>query len=375
MSNKKEKILILCVDRDNDIGAKTGLKAPIIGRTPNLEAALLLATNDPEESDANAIFGAIRAYDSASSEPNKDEYQIASITGSELGGLKADKEIKEQLIEVLNSFPADNVILVTDGFGDEAAIPIIQSRVPLLSVRRIIVRHSKSIEESWALFFKYLRILIEDPYYSRWILGVPGTLLIALSLLWYYNQLVYGGIVFLFVVGGGLLIKGFNIDKKVVEILFPSPPNLIRLFTTVTALILVGLDIYQTYGSITEILGDSAQWLTILPIVIGYVLKFAVDLATIASCIFLVGLGVYFYFMRDSRLWWTIIGIVATIWMRQVALSASTILLLQVTPVPNEYILNLILMIGLGIASTVITILITMKVSKLFMSTSTRSRT
>jgi len=372
MSSKKEKILILCVDRDNDIGAKTGLKAPIVGRTHNLEAALLLATRDPEESDANAIFGAIRAYDSSSSEPNNDEYQIATITGSEFGGIKADKEIKAQLIEVLNSFSADNVILVTDGFGDEAAIPIIQSYVPLLSVRRIIVRHSKSIEESWALFFKYLRILIEDPYYSRWILGVPGTLLIALSLLWYYNQLVLAGIVFLFVVGGGLLIRGFNIDRKIIEILFPSPPNLIRLFTTITALILVGLDVYQTHGSLTEILGDSTHWLMVLPIVIGYILKFAVDLATIASCIFLVGLGVYFYFQRDSRIWWTIIGIVAIIWFRQVALSASTILLLQITPVPNEYILNLIFTIGLGIASTVITILITTKLSKLFTSTGKR---
>ena len=60
----EERILILCVDRDGDIEAKTGIKTPIIGRKENLDAAIALALKDPEEADANAMFEAVRIYDS-----------------------------------------------------------------------------------------------------------------------------------------------------------------------------------------------------------------------------------------------------------------------------------------------------------------------
>ena len=43
-----EKVLILCVDRDDDLGVKTKIKTPILGRKENLEAAVALALKDPE---------------------------------------------------------------------------------------------------------------------------------------------------------------------------------------------------------------------------------------------------------------------------------------------------------------------------------------
>ena len=101
MSKRKKKVLVLCVDRDNDIGIKTGIKPPIIGREHNLEAASKLALTDPEESDSNAIFGAVKVYDELSSESNNEEHQIATIAGSEFGGLEADRQLRDQLLGVL----------------------------------------------------------------------------------------------------------------------------------------------------------------------------------------------------------------------------------------------------------------------------------
>src|SRR5256884_241343 len=57
------KTLVLCVDRDNDIGAKTGLQAPLIGRDQNLAAATKLGLADPEDSDVNALLSAVSIYD------------------------------------------------------------------------------------------------------------------------------------------------------------------------------------------------------------------------------------------------------------------------------------------------------------------------
>jgi len=48
--------LVIAVDRDDDLGRKTGIQSPVIGRRANIEAAVKLALADPEESDVNTMF-------------------------------------------------------------------------------------------------------------------------------------------------------------------------------------------------------------------------------------------------------------------------------------------------------------------------------
>ncbi len=361
MSEKIEKILVLCVDRDNDIGDKTGVATPLIGRTKNLDAATQLALTDPEESDANAIFGAVQFYDGLSPDVNLSDYEIATIVGSNQGGINADKVIRDQLLAVLDAFPANSVVLVTDGFSDEAVIPIIQSQIPILSIKRIVVRHSESIEESWMLLSRYLRKAVEDPYYSRWIFGAPGILLLIMGLLWQFVEVVNPSVVLLVVVGALLIIKGFSIDKVVVEYIYPSPLNLVRLFTTSTSLIIGGLAVYQTYGILLENVGSFETWLPQISLVVGYALKYAVDLIFISLTVFIGGLSVYLYFMRDSRMLWSIVGLVVGVFMREVALHASEILLLEVWPVPMKYWIELTTIIASSIVITIITVFVTLR--------------
>jgi putative membrane protein len=158
-----ERTLILCVDRDDDLGVKAGVKTPILGREENINAAVTLALRDPEEPDANAIFEAVKIYDrlreSADGEESHADCQIATIAGSELGDVGADKELVSELNEVLKEYPASEVVLVTDGFADETILPLVQSRVPVTSVRRVTIRHSESIEETVWLFSRYVKIL------------------------------------------------------------------------------------------------------------------------------------------------------------------------------------------------------------------------
>ena len=91
----------MCVDRDNDIGIKTGIKTPVIGRNENLSAASHLALEDPEESDANAIFGAVRILDSLSADSHGEEYAVATVAGSESGGINADRKLRDELVSIL----------------------------------------------------------------------------------------------------------------------------------------------------------------------------------------------------------------------------------------------------------------------------------
>ena len=144
----QKRILILCVDRDGDIETKAGIKTPLLGRTANLDGATALILKDPEEPDANAMFEAVRLHDKLQNEKQPEEmFEVATISGSELGGVSADRKLVAELSNLLDSFSANEVILVTDGYSDEAVLPLIESRVPVSSVRRIVIKHSESIED------------------------------------------------------------------------------------------------------------------------------------------------------------------------------------------------------------------------------------
>ena len=61
---RKERILVLSVDRDDDVGKKAGIKGPVFGREAVLKAASALGLADPSDSDSNAMFEAVRLHDS-----------------------------------------------------------------------------------------------------------------------------------------------------------------------------------------------------------------------------------------------------------------------------------------------------------------------
>ena len=207
--NEQKRILVLCVDRDGDLGAKAGVKTPVVGREANLNAAVSLALKDPEEPDANAMFEAVRIFDRLKDEAKPDEiFEIASLSGSELGGISADRKVVAELNDLLGSFSASEVILVTDGYSDEAVLPVVQSRVPVSSVRRIVVKHSESIEETAALFSRYLKTLVDNPRYSRIALGLPGLLILILVVFAMVGWVQYYVIAFVFV------LRRLSIDQR-----------------------------------------------------------------------------------------------------------------------------------------------------------------
>ena len=76
------RTLVLTVDRDNDLGVKTGIRGPVVGRRQVMAAALKLGIADPEESDTNAILGALSQHDNlAENNAEEEEVEIAILTG------------------------------------------------------------------------------------------------------------------------------------------------------------------------------------------------------------------------------------------------------------------------------------------------------
>jgi len=332
-----DRTLILCIDSDDDIGIKGSVKTPIIGREANIQAATKLALSDPEEADANAMFGAVKLYDKLMKDYPDETFEIATIAGSGKGGVEADRAMVRELGRVQKQFVADGVIIVTDGFADEELVPIIQSRIPITSIHHVIVKHSERIEETYAVIFRYLKMLVEDPYYSKVSLGVPGILLVIFGFLMASNQLENGGMVVAFVMGIVLVLKGFGWDSKLAELepRLPTPDRWINLITTGLGGIVFIIGIVRGLDSAWNIIPlpiapfwDLTYWATNSADLIGAFISKGTDMVTLGLGIAIAGDGISTYVQNkeDPKVWSNMIGILVLLWMRPISIEASHII-------------------------------------------------
>ncbi|MEM2979306.1 MAG: DUF373 family protein [Methanomassiliicoccales archaeon] len=149
------KVMVLCVDRDDDFGIKTGLNSPFIGREENLNAALALGLKDPEDSDTNTLLAAIGMYDEMVK--SGIDAEIATICGDAKVGYQSDLVLATQLENVLEMVKPDRVVLVSDGAEDEYIYPMISSRVKIDSVRRVFVKQAPTVEGTYYILTKMLQ--------------------------------------------------------------------------------------------------------------------------------------------------------------------------------------------------------------------------
>ncbi len=385
VGQKQEKmqkhILILCVDRDGDLDAKATIKTPIIGRRDNLDAAVTLALKDPEEPDANAMFEAVRTYDRLKNENKAEEtYEIATISGLEAVGVEADRKIVSELNELLGFFAATEVILVVDGFSDEAVLPLIQSRVPVLSISRIVVKHSESIEESAALFQRYAKMIWNNPRYSRWILGVPGILALIALALSALNLLSGFWIVLILTLSAIMITKGFGLDRGAKRLYnwmkeYSPPPLRIQIsaFAAVAGALcmIVGIYLGWTNGVAVFLSGrsppplDWSEWLALLPPLSGWFIKESVTLIVVGICAALMGRVIRWYMERDPRVLRNAALIVSLAWSRQI-MDATSDLLITPTLGYDRFIGFVIVGIMIGIASIIVIIVIHRRFKEFF---------
>jgi putative membrane protein len=231
------KILVLCIDRDDDIGSKGGIETPIVGRDACINAGTRLALEDPEDADSNAIFGAVKTYEELVSKGYAAE--VAVVAGKFNRGVEADEKISLEVKSILEKYQADGAVIVSDGEDDETILPVIQSRVPVISVQRVIIRHSRSVEYSYAVLGRYLRMLVYDSQYSKFFLGVPGVLLAAGALAVIFDAAKWITAIVLAILGGAFIVRAFDIDKAISSFGRLTPTSFIKIFSIIGGVLII----------------------------------------------------------------------------------------------------------------------------------------
>ncbi len=234
---QQQRLLVICVDRDNDVGDKANIETPVFGRDSCIEAAQRLALEDPEDADSNTIFAAIKTYEDLVSKGYTAE--VVTVAGSADRGVVADEKILREVKELLTKFPATGAIIISDGEDDESVIPVIQGVLPIVSVKRVVMKVSRTVEYSYAVLGKYLKMVAYDPKYSKFFLGLPGILLLigGIGSIFGYTAEIFA--VLVSVLGGAFVIRAFDVDRTLSNWTKPTPTGFVRMFALIGGAVLI----------------------------------------------------------------------------------------------------------------------------------------
>jgi putative membrane protein len=145
--------LVVCVDRTDDLGRAAEVDSPVVG----WEAVRSLVTDvglaDPEDSGVNSLLEALRVTRELRDD---EEAEVAVVSGGGDSVVGVDRAVAEQLDRLIEEFDPDSAVVVVDNAKDERLVPIVESRVPVDAVDRVVVRQARDLESTYYLLKQFL---------------------------------------------------------------------------------------------------------------------------------------------------------------------------------------------------------------------------
>ena len=251
-------LLVLCVDLDDDLGRKTSIETPVVGRGAVRDAAVSLATADPEDSDVNVLFEGLHIQ-----EETAEPVEVAAVTGVDGDDVSANRAVGRELDTVLEQFPDSDVraLVVTDGAQDESVLPVIRSRVVIDGVRRVVVRQAQDLES----MYYTMKQVLNDPETRGTVLVPLGILLLIYPLAILSDWLGLPGAVLGMtsgLLGLYILSRGLGLEESLRESLSSLRESLyagrVTLVTYVVAVVLVLIGAAEGYELLQAGLTDGS---------------------------------------------------------------------------------------------------------------------
>jgi putative membrane protein len=204
--------LVLCVDRVNDIGRKTGLTMPVVGWEAVQSLVTAVGLADPEDSSVNCLLETLRV--ARELRDDDDDAVVAVVAGGGDSIVGADRSVAAQLDTLVAEYDPDSAIIVIDSVQDERLVPVVESRLPVDAVDRVVVRQAHDLESTYYLLKQFLAD--EE---LRTTLLVPtgiGLLLLPILLTQFSPTIALAGLASL--LGAALLYKGLAIDDLLADL-------------------------------------------------------------------------------------------------------------------------------------------------------------
>lgn len=200
--------LVLCVDRSNDIGRTTGVTPPIVGWEAVRSLVTEVGLADPEDSGVNSMLEALRVARDLRDEA--EEAVIAVVAGGSDSVVGADRSVAAQLDDLVAEYDPDSAVVVIDSVQNERLVPVVESRVPVDSVDRVVVRQAHDIESTYYLLKQFLA---DEELRSTVLVPLGVALLVVPALLFQFSvRVAFAAVAAL--AGAALLYKGLAVDER-----------------------------------------------------------------------------------------------------------------------------------------------------------------
>ncbi|MEM2543782.1 MAG: DUF373 family protein, partial [Nitrososphaerota archaeon] len=191
-------------------------------------------------------------------------------------------------------------------------------------------KQSESVEHTWLLLGRYIKMAIFDTRYSKIFLGIPGLLLTFIGIL--YTLGLMNIPILLLIIGIALFIKGFGIDNSIAtrfrmlsKFISSHPLVQLRTFSIISSLIILFIGIYSGYISASSTLPKNAQlpsisedfyyWLGMLPMLTGQFILGGIDLIFVSLLLVVLTYSIYYIILKNIKFWRTVQATVTLIWL------------------------------------------------------------
>ena len=196
---------MVSVDRDGTLGPDV----PVVGWEAVRALVTDVGVDDPEDSQVNCLLETLRV---ARDLRDGGEESVVAVVSGGGDGVNSDRAVARQTEALVEDHRPEAAVVVTDSASDERLVPIIESRVTVDAVDRVVVRQSHDIESTYYLLKQFLG----DEELRGTILVPVGAALLAFPvLLLLADSITVALSAIAAVIGTFLLYKGLGIDDFV----------------------------------------------------------------------------------------------------------------------------------------------------------------
>jgi putative membrane protein len=206
--------LVVCVDRGG-----LAPDGPLVGVDAVRELVVEAGVEDPEDSRVNCLLETLRV--AREIEESGEEVVVAVVSGRRTGDpVAADRAVARQTDELVERYDPESAVVVIDSAEDERLLPIVESRVRVDAVDRVVVRQAHDIESTYYLLKQFLG---DEELRGTVLVPIGVTLLVFPLLLLLAESVIVAVSAIAAVIGVFLLYTGLGIDGHLARL-----PGLLR---------------------------------------------------------------------------------------------------------------------------------------------------
>jgi putative membrane protein len=166
--------LVVCLHRGDRL---PGADPPVVGRDAVESLVTAVGIEDPEDSRVNCLLEGLRVADDI------EDATVAVIAGTG-DAVTADRDVARQIEALVAEFDAESAVIVVDSAEDERLVPIVESRIAVDAVDRVVVRQARDIESTYYLLKQFLA----DEQLRKTVLVPLGAALLAFPILLFVSD-------------------------------------------------------------------------------------------------------------------------------------------------------------------------------------------